>query len=108
MDMIAADGIPAALIEAITAVIITVIRADVPKSNPQACVANIMAQPCIMAFPSMLIVAPNGIENDDTSLETPSSDNFSNVNGIVAFDDVDENALKRIYEYAKRIVAINE
>ena len=32
---------------------------------------------------------------------------FSKVAGNVV-DDVDENALKRIYEYAKRIVAINE
>jgi len=32
---------------------------------------------------------------------------FSKVAGNVV-DDVDENALKRIYKYAKRIVAINE
>lgn len=92
MDMIAADGIPAALIDAITAVSITVIRADVPKSRPYACVANIIAQPCMMAFPSMWMVAPNGMENDEISSETPISDSFSSVNGIVAFDDVEENA----------------
>ena len=60
-----------------------------------------------MAFPSMLIVAPNGIENDDTSLETPSSDNFSNVNGIVAFDDVDENELQYNRSLQYRILSGN-
>lgn len=108
MDMIAADGIPAALIDAITAVSITVIRADVPKSRPYACVANIIAQPCIMAFPSIFIVAPRGMENDENSSDTPKSESFSNVNGIVALDDVDENAKSITGEnFLKNLIGLN-
>ena len=51
-----------------------------------------MAHPCMIAVPSMLIVAPNGIVNEDISLETPISDSFSMFNGIVALDVEDENA----------------
>ena len=40
----------------------------------------------------MLMVAPSGIVNDETSLETPSSESFSKFRGIVAFDVEDENA----------------
>ena len=38
------------------------------------------------------MVAPKGMVNDETSLDTPISLNFSKFNGIVAFDDEDENA----------------
>ena len=90
--MIPTEGTPAVPIEAITAVKITVIRAEIPKSIPYACAANITAHPCMIAVPSMFIVAPNGIVNEDISLDTPISDNFSKFNGIVAFDVEDENA----------------
>ena len=86
------DGTPAVPIEAMTAVKITVKRAEIPKSIPYAWAANITAHPCMMAVPSMLMVAPNGIVNDETSRETPSSESFSRFSGIVAFDVEDENA----------------
>ena len=50
------------------------------------------AHPCMIEVPSMLIVAPKGIVKEDTSRETPISDNFSMFNGIVAFEVEDENA----------------
>ena len=50
------------------------------------------AQPCIIAVPSILIVAPKGMVKDDTSRETPISLSFSIFSGIVAFDVDDENA----------------
>ena len=86
------DGTPAVPIEAITAVKMTVRRAAVPKSIPYAWAANITAQPCMMAVPSMLIVAPNGMVNEEISRETPSSESVSRFKGIVAFDVEDENA----------------
>lgn len=86
------DGTPAVPIDATTAVKITVMNADNPKSIPYAWDANITAHPCIIAVPSMLMVAPRGIVNDEISFETPISDNFSIFNGIVAFDVDDENA----------------
>ena len=61
-----------------------------------------------MAVPSMLIVAPNGIVNDETSRETPSSESFSRFRGIVAFDVEDENA-KNITEmnFLKNLTGFN-
>lgn len=102
------DGTPAVPIEAITAVKITVINAESPKSIPKAWAVNMTAQPCIIEVPSMLIVAPNGIVNEDTSRETPSSDNFSKFKGIVAFEVDDENA-KNITEtnFLKNIIGFN-
>jgi hypothetical protein len=56
----------------------------------------------------MLIVAPNGIENEDTSSETPSCDNVSNVNGIVALDDVEENAnIKTDENFFMKFIGLN-
>ena len=49
------------------------------------------ATPCIIAVPSIFIVAPNGMVNEDTSLETPISVNFSKLIGIVAVE-VEGNA----------------
>ena len=40
----------------------------------------------------MLIVAPRGIVNEETSDSTPISDSFSKFKGIVALDVEDENA----------------
>ncbi len=53
---------------------------------------NMIATPCIIAVPSMLIVAPKGIVKEDTSHETPISDSLFMFKGIVAFDVDDENA----------------
>ena len=102
------DGTPAVPIEAMTAVKITVKRAEIPKSIPYAWAANITAHPCMMAVPSMLMVAPNGIVNDETSRETPSSESFSRFSGIVAFDVEDENA-KNITEmnFLKNLIGFN-
>ena len=102
------EGTPAVPIDAITAVKITVRRAVNPKSIPYACAANITAQPCIIAVPSMLIVAPNGMVNEEISRETPSSESFSMFNGIVAFDVEDENA-KNITEtnFLKNFIGLN-
>ena len=50
------------------------------------------ATPCMIEVPSILIVAPRGIVNEETSFETPISANFSKFNGIVAFEVEDENA----------------
>ena len=86
------DGPPAVPIEAITAVKITVRRAVIPKSIPYAWAANMTAQPCMMAVPSMLMVAPSGMVNDEISRDTPSSVSVSRFNGIVAFEVEDENA----------------
>ena len=86
------DGTPAVPIDAITAVKITVRSAVVPRSIPYAWAANMTAQPCMMAVPSMLMVAPSGIVNEETSRETPNSVSFSMFRGIVAFDVEDENA----------------
>lgn len=47
----------------------------------------------MMAVPSMLTVAPNGIVNEDIFLETPIfSFNVSMASGIVAFDVAVEKA----------------
>ena len=86
------EGTPAVPIEAITAVKITVRSAVNPKSIPYAWAANITAHPCMIAVPSMLMVAPNGIVNEEISRDTPSSESVSKFNGIVAFDVEEENA----------------
>lgn len=90
--IIPTDGTAAVPIEDITAVKITVKRALVLRSIPYAWAANMTAQPCMMAVPSMLIVAPSGTVNEEISSDTPISESFDMVSGIVAFDDEDENA----------------
>ena len=46
---------------------------------------NKVARPCMIAVPSILIVAPSGRTNDETSSETPSSfSHLSIVTGSVA------------------------
>ena len=60
---------------------------------PNACATNTTATPCIIDVPSIFIVAPRGIVNDDIFLETPIF--LCNVSidiGIVAFDVAVENA----------------
>ena len=59
---------------------------------PQACAVNITAHTWKMDVPSILIVAPKGIEKDETSLPTPSSYNFSKLIGIVALEEHELNA----------------
>ena len=53
---------------------------------------NIVANPCIIAVPSILMVAPTGITNDETSFLTPrSSETVLRVTGIVAaLEDVEK------------------
>ena len=60
---------------------------------PNACAANTTATPCMIAVPSILIVAPSGMVKDEIFLETPIF--FASVsidNGIVALDVAVENA----------------
>ena len=54
-----------------------------------------VANPCIIAVPSILIVAPTGTTKDETSFFTPSSSvTVFNVIGIVAALEDVENANK--------------
>ena len=68
------------------------------RSTPTVLAINIVARPCIIAVPSMFIVAPTGITNEETSFLTPNSSvTVLRVTGIVAaLDDYinyhDENA----------------
>ena len=60
---------------------------------PNACAANTTATPCMMAVPSILMVAPSGIVKDEIFLDTPIF--FASVSmdsGIVALDVAVENA----------------
>ena len=60
---------------------------------PKAWATNTTATPCIIAVPSMLIVAPSGTVKDDMFSETPNfSSNVSMDKGIEALDDAVENA----------------
>ena len=52
-----------------------------------------VAKPCMIAVPSILIVAPTGTTKDETSFFTPkSSVTVFNVTGIVAADEDVEKA----------------
>ena len=86
-------GTPAVPIDAVTAVTTVVSSIDGVRSMPKAWAMNTTAAPCMMAVPSMLIVAPRGMVNDVTLLSTPTF--FSSVSmlrGIVAFDELVEKA----------------
>ena len=50
------------------------------------------AIPKISAAPSWLIAVPRGIVKDEMSRETPISFNLFMLNGILALEDIDENA----------------
>ena len=66
------------------------------RSTPTVDAINIVAKPCMIAVPSILIVAPTGTTKDETSFFTPkSSVTVFNVTGIVAADeDVEKEAYK--------------
>ncbi len=86
-------GTPAVPIDAKTAIPITVIYPASPSSTPYTLARNTVATPCMIAVPSMLIVAPNGTVNEATELSTPTRCvTDRNVTGIVAFEDAVENA----------------
>ena len=59
---------------------------------PNACATNTTATPCIIEVPSIFIVAPRGIVNDDIFRNTHFLCNVSIDIGIVAFDVAVENA----------------
>src|SRR5690606_25626391 len=65
-------GTPAVPILAKTAVSTTVTISIADKSMPYAWAMNIVATPCIIAVPSMLIVAPRGCTKELTDFGTPS------------------------------------
>ena len=63
------------------------------KWIPNACAANTTATPCMMDVPSILMVAPSGIVNEEIFLETPTFlESVSIESGMVAFDVAVENA----------------
>ena len=67
-----APGTAAVPILASTAVNTTVISAVMDKSTEKTCAIKIVATPCIIAVPSMLIVAPSGCTNELIERGTPS------------------------------------
>ena len=91
--IVPADGTAAAPIEATIASNTICIYSIIDRSTPAVLAMNIVANPCIMAVPSILMVAPTGITKDETSFFTPrSSVTVFNVTGIVAALDDVENA----------------
>ena len=87
------DGTPAVPIDASVAVAMTVAYSTGPSCTPNSCAVNTTATPCMMEVPSMLMVAPSGMVNDEMRRSTPIF--FSSVsmfNGMVAFDVAVENA----------------
>ena len=86
------NGTDGVLLEASISVKTVVKMAEVPKSIPQYWAANIVATLCMMRVPFLLIVAPKGTVNDETTWETPISSSLCIFNGIVAFEDNVENA----------------
>ena len=62
----------------------------------------------MIAVPSILTVAPNGIVNDDTSRETPISSSLSIFIGIVAFEDDAEKANSiTLKNFLKNLIGFN-
>ena len=57
---------------------------------------NIQETPCIIAVPSIFIVAPSGIVNEEIDLLTPNLSIFSKLRGIDALLDAVENVTKAI------------
>ena len=91
--IVPADGTAAAPIEATIASNTICMYSIIVKSTPAVLAINIVASPCIMAVPSILIVAPTGITKDETSFFTPrSSVTVFSVTGMVAALDEVENA----------------
>ena len=75
------------------AIKITDIKSDKLRSTPYVFAKKTVATPCIIAVPSILIVAPRGTVNDATDLFTPkfSSTVFKLIGIVAALLDV-ENA----------------
>ena len=79
--------------EAVTAVSTTVTSAAMDRSMPKAWAMKTTAAPCMMAVPSMLMVAPSGMVNDATRLSTPIFfSSVSMLSGMVALLELVENA----------------
>ena len=91
-----AIGIPAAPIEARSAVNTTIICCRKLISIPYACAINIAATHSYKAVPSILIVAPSGSTKLEILFETPSLfSTASIVSGSVADDERVENAVSK-------------
>ena len=65
------------------------------------------ATPCMIAVPSILIVAPSGMVNDDTSLETPISVSFSKLIGIVAVEVEGNAKIMTGRNFLKNVIGFN-
>ena len=67
---------------------------------------NIVASPCIIAVPSIFMVAPTGTTKEATSFFTPrSSDTVFKVTGIVAaLDDVEKANKATFLIFLKKII----
>ena len=91
--MVPTPGTPAVPMEAVTAVSTTVTSAAMDRSMPKAWAMKTTAAPCMMAVPSMLMVAPSGMVNDATRLSTPIFfSSVSMLSGMVALLELVENA----------------
>ena len=96
--IVPADGTAAAPIEATIASNTICIYSIIDRSTPAVLAMNIVANPCIMAVPSIFIVAPTGTTKEDTSFFTPrSSVTVFNVTGMVAALEDVENANKATF-----------
>ncbi len=87
------DGTPAVPMDASVAVAMTVAYSTGPSCTPNSCAVNTTATPCMMEVPSMLMVAPSGMVNDEMRRSTPIF--FSSVSmfsGMVALLVAVENA----------------
>ena len=91
--MVPTPGTPAVPMEAVTAVTTVVASIAGVRSMPKAWAMKTTAAPCMMAVPSMLMVAPSGMVNDETLGLTPTfSSSVSMLSGMVALDELVENA----------------
>ena len=83
------DGVLFAVIKVDT---ININSTEEPKSIPLTWAANNAISVNASVCPFLLKIAPKGTVNEATSGATPISSNVSKLNGIVAFDEFEENA----------------
>ena len=87
------EGTPAVPIEASVAVAITVAYSTGPSGTPNNCAVNTTATPCMIDVPSILMVAPKGMVNEEMRRSTPIlRSSVSILRGMVAFEVAVENA----------------